>query len=455
MNKQIRELDLEKILFFDIETVSRNEEPSIDSKEFELYAWGMRDIPTGFVPPANEVIKQYKKSAALDSAFNKVVVISVGYIVGTTLYYKSIVGTQKEIIEEFYNLVETTGFKVCGHNIIGFDLPTLRIKAWEEGIINKVPNSINDSGKKPWDLEKTMIDTMPIIKGTGYKNMSLDAGCMLKNIESSKDDISGSYVTQVYYQEGVERIAEYCNKDVIASAKLLCSLRGEDDLILECIDRNKKALKEPTTVNVLKHLVASGNLTSKIIEAIIEIVKEEKLDAQSTLDIIKAALFEAKSKEGKNLDKEDYQELKDALGLTIDYSPIQCVVDKGNLGKTQADILIETYKNSSYVEQEKIISLTEDYLVEHSKAEQVTAVKQLSRLKSSFFYSEYEDIIDIVIKDTLGKKESDTLVKKHLKDSKENRDKVIILVENFLTRRGKIEQKRAKEALDLLTKQLS
>lgn len=56
-------------------------------------------------------------------------------------------------------------------------------------------------------------------------------------IPSPKDDIDGSQVRNVYYEQNdVERIARYCEKDVIAVAQILLKLRLEpiltDDQII-------------------------------------------------------------------------------------------------------------------------------------------------------------------------------------------------------------------------------
>lgn len=380
MNKNIRNLDIEKILFFDLESVSRNKELDKNSKEFDLYSWSIRDKVTGFVPPAKEVLQHYKKMAALKPEFNKIVTISVGYVKGTTLYYKSIVGNQKEIIEEFYNIVNQTGFKPCGHNVIGFDIPVIRIKSLEENIdFTLIPERINDVDSKPWLISNEIIDTMQIIKGTYFYNMSLDAACMLVGIESSKDDISGPQVTQVYYEEGVERIAKYCNKDVIASAKLFCALQGKKDFITECIDKGAEDLKEKEPINVLDHILSSGSLSTKVIEKIVEFTEENKLDKENVLTLVKVAL--SNNKEYQKVSEEDYIELKEALGLVVNYDLILPVVEKKNLGKSQANKLLEMYEDSDKETKEEVLKLTEQYLYENNKLKQKTASESLKFLK--------------------------------------------------------------------------
>jgi uncharacterized protein YprB with RNaseH-like and TPR domain len=47
-------------------------------------------------------------------------------------------------------------------------------------------------------------------------------------IPSPKDDIDGSQVRDIYYEENdLERIVTYCEKDVIAIAQIMLTLRAE------------------------------------------------------------------------------------------------------------------------------------------------------------------------------------------------------------------------------------
>ena len=51
------------------------------------------------------------------------------------------------------------------------------------------------------------------------------------NIPSPKDDIDGSQISKVYYEErNIERIAIYCVKDVITLARVYQSLKGLEPL---------------------------------------------------------------------------------------------------------------------------------------------------------------------------------------------------------------------------------
>jgi hypothetical protein len=53
-------------------------------------------------------------------------------------------------------------------------------------------------------------------------------------IPTSKDDIDGSQVGEVFYKEkDIDRIVTYCEKDVVAVAQVLLRFRNEDLLIPE------------------------------------------------------------------------------------------------------------------------------------------------------------------------------------------------------------------------------
>jgi len=49
------------------------------------------------------------------------------------------------------------------------------------------------------------------------------------DIPTPKDDIDGSMIRDVYYEEeNLERIVTYCQKDVVATARLYLKFRGEE-----------------------------------------------------------------------------------------------------------------------------------------------------------------------------------------------------------------------------------
>jgi hypothetical protein len=91
----------------------------------------------------------------------------------------------------------------------------------------KLPKTLNLAGKKPWEVQH--IDTMELWKFGDYKNFtSLNLLAHIFNIPTPKDDIDGSDVARVYWEEkNIQRIVTYCQKDVLTVARLLLRFMGE------------------------------------------------------------------------------------------------------------------------------------------------------------------------------------------------------------------------------------
>lgn len=322
MNNKVRKQDLEKLLFLDIETVRRNKELELNSKEYDLYAWKLRDKETSKLPPSNEVLEHYKLNGALDPTFNKIVCITIGFIKGTTLYLKSLTGDQKTIIEEFYGILNSTGFIPCGHNIIQFDMPTIRLKAFESGVnLELLSDKYSDSQQKPWILAENLTDTMDITKGTYYYNLSLDSMCFLAGIETPKDDISGVDVSRVYWEEaGLQRISEYCKKDVKAVAELFCALQGKKDFITDVVDKTDNTpIIEYSILEQLHYNGMTEEVRQGLKQQIFGKKKPTKDEKEKLFEIIRGVWiktdFENSNQDSKKIIEEKEKQIKELLEM--------------------------------------------------------------------------------------------------------------------------------------------
>jgi len=84
-----------------------------------------------------------------------------------------------------------------------------------------------------------MLDTLHLWRFGDYKNYtSLKLLTAILGIPTPKDDIDGSMVGKVYWQEhDLPRIATYCQKDVAAVAQLVLRFKGvpllkEDEVVI-------------------------------------------------------------------------------------------------------------------------------------------------------------------------------------------------------------------------------
>ncbi|MEN8138096.1 MAG: 3'-5' exonuclease [Bacteroidota bacterium] len=228
MNPQIQ---LNKILFLDIETVPEHE-------TFEELSETMQELfdkKTKFQRKDDYTVAEYyQERAGVLSEFAKVVCISAGFIhtdsTGEkTFRVKSFYGhDEKEVLLNFKTLLNTNYSSydsyLCAHNGKEFDYPFIARRMIINGIT--LPEPLDIAGKKPWEVKH--LDTMELWKFGDYKHYtSIKLLTEVLDIPSPKDDIDGSEVAGVYYNENdLERIAVYCEKDTFTVAQIYLRLKG-------------------------------------------------------------------------------------------------------------------------------------------------------------------------------------------------------------------------------------
>ena len=227
----LKNLNYSKILFFDIETVPiKYDFKDLDERGQQLWSKKTRFIQERENLNAEEVFEK----AGIYAEFGKVVCISLGFILQkdgeTQIRLKSIANEEEQVLlQEFIDLLNSyytaPDFLFCAHNGKEFDIPFLCRRILING--KKIPNILNVSGKKPWEIKH--LDTMELWKFGDFKNYtSLDLLSYVFNIPTPKDDMDGSQVAKVFYEDkDLDRIIHYCEKDVVATIQLFRKYQGE------------------------------------------------------------------------------------------------------------------------------------------------------------------------------------------------------------------------------------
>jgi 3'-5' exonuclease len=228
----LSEIKIKNVLFLDIETVPCS--PSFEDLDVtfqnlwtEKTAWQRKDEYT----PA----EFYKLKAGVMAEFAKIICISVGYLFveknENHFRIKSFYGDdEKQIITDFNELLNSQFSKkqhqLCAHNGKEFDFPFIARRTLINGL--KLPALLDIAGKKPWEVNH--LDTMELWKFGDYKHYtSIKLLAALFNIPTPKDDIDGSKVAGVYWNDkDLERIKKYCQKDTLTVAQLLLKYKGEE-----------------------------------------------------------------------------------------------------------------------------------------------------------------------------------------------------------------------------------
>ena len=229
----LEKVQLEKILFLDIETVPQYPNfQDLSPEGQKLY-----DQKTKFLQKEGDAESVYDR-AGIYAEFGKIICISVGFVhetrTGRQIRLKSYYhDDEATLLKQFVNLLEerynTPYHILCGHNAKEFDFPYICRRLLINGM--KLPNILNIAGKKPWEIAH--LDTMELWKFGDYKHFtSLKLLTKVLGIPSPKDDIDGSEVAHVFYVENdIDRIITYCEKDVIAVAQIFLRLRREELLV--------------------------------------------------------------------------------------------------------------------------------------------------------------------------------------------------------------------------------
>ncbi|MCT4645598.1 MAG: 3'-5' exonuclease [Carboxylicivirga sp.] len=224
-------INVEDILFLDIETVPQ--ESCFENVDPDLQK--MWEKKSDYFRQEEQSAADVYGRAGIYAEFGKIVCISVGIISargGRRIFrVKSFAGdNEKVLLEDFGQMLSHFARDIhknmCGHNAKEFDFPYIARRMLIKGV--KLPAILDVAGKKPWEVK--FLDTMDMWKFGDYKHYtSLNLLTTIFNIPSPKDDIDGSQVASVFYEEkDIDRIARYCEKDVLATAQLFLRFKGEE-----------------------------------------------------------------------------------------------------------------------------------------------------------------------------------------------------------------------------------
>ena len=229
----LEKVNLNNILFLDIETVPEQENYSLLDQDMQEL-WEQK---TQYQRKEEFTANEFYDRAGIWAEFGKIICISVGYFANKNdirnFRVTSFVGDEKKILNDFSNVMNNhfnqPQHLLCGHNSKEFDIPFIARRMIINGLT--IPQKLNLFGKKPWEIPH--LDTLELWKFGDYKHFtSLKLLTKILNIPTSKDDIDGSQVGYVYYVEkNIDRIVTYCEKDVIAVAQVFLRLRREDLLV--------------------------------------------------------------------------------------------------------------------------------------------------------------------------------------------------------------------------------
>ena len=232
----MQNIKTEDLIVIDIETASVSASFNLlEEKWQELWEEKtVRILPEGITPG-----EFYLQRAGVMAEFSKIVCISIGYFIREQhlkIRVKSFYGDdEKKILVDFLQTISkiesfNNNWCFAGHNIKEFDIPFICRRLLVNNM--RIPPYLDFQNMKPW--ETNIVDTFQYWRFGDYKNFtSLKLLAAAMGVPSSKDDIDGSMVGELYHSGDVEerainmkRIATYCQKDVVTTANIILQFKN-------------------------------------------------------------------------------------------------------------------------------------------------------------------------------------------------------------------------------------
>ena len=365
-------------IYLKITTIPNQLEVDIDSKEIEIFR-NKYEAHKSFIKDS-DVELAYLNESAVNGSFAKIYSVTLGFVHEGIPVAKTMFGKETDLLDKLLSVLRQEEFAdsiVVMYNrsfILSFLSKRLRKHNYP---ISMLPVSLQSFDKKAWTIKGSKC-IQDYVKGISYQTENFSETCFIHGIDP--DVIEGSDVARYIKKEQFDVVHQSDIRYVHALMQVDAELSEEDELgkLNGVIEEIGEVVKQD--INVLEHILASGQLSSPVIKAIVDFTEKNKLDKENVLTLVKTAL--SKTKDYQAVTEEDFAELKEALGLTIDYSKIQCVEDKGNLGKKEADTLIKQYGKVSAKEKKEVVDLVNQLLVEKGKINQKRAKEALEYLTS-------------------------------------------------------------------------
>lgn len=203
------------MIFFDIETLSTNDESVIEELRKSITApaqYKKQDsINKWMEENAEDQLKELVAKTSFDGMYGRVACIAWALDDGKIMHTTKEMN-ERECLHMFFDYLDdvlTIDESLCGHNIAGFDLPFLKHRA----IINKIKPPItllNAMSAKPWD--NVIQDTMLLWSTDKHRRGSMDRLCRAFGIKG-KEGFDGSMVAETW-PINPQKVIDYCCDDI-------------------------------------------------------------------------------------------------------------------------------------------------------------------------------------------------------------------------------------------------
>lgn len=312
MNKSLKNVNKEDVLFFTIDTTTNSKDIVVDSKEYELFKAKMEASNESFDEEGLNTL--YKDKAPLKLMYGRISTISIGFSKGKDFRVKTLKGSEEEILRQFADVASKFRL-ICGWNALGFSLPTIVANSNKYfDVVDEFPDAFNPSGKKPWNLT-SVIDVSDVVKGTYWGAPTLEEACYFYGIETNL--LNGADISKYFWNGREDEVYENSENKLVALYKLFNYVRWDKEEI------NVVRANEETKISgedILRMIANTNSFTPKMKQTLYEHLSEKKLtkkDKDNLFTIIRGAWVQTDfinmNQDSKKLILEKEEEIKEFI----------------------------------------------------------------------------------------------------------------------------------------------
>ncbi len=176
-------------------------------------------------PPTEEELKKFKGEVmATNPLLGQIVCIGVHEVRGTSVKNVGIIGDEEYILRSFWDLIKDFDGVFISFNGIGFDVPFIIKRSMHYGI-KPTNNGFLDTRK--YQTVPHFDVRLVFSNYDSYASGKLELICELLGVESSKQgDIKADGVEDAYLSGQINKIKEYCLRDVKATYEVYKILKN-------------------------------------------------------------------------------------------------------------------------------------------------------------------------------------------------------------------------------------
>lgn len=248
-----------------------------------------------------ELEDKFRLNAWRSPMFSEITSIILAFEHQDTLRVQYITGTEKDLLQNFVNLVKTS---FQDYLLVHFDaeivLPYLGVRLNTNGHLNPPHNDLKYQGIKPWSF--TGLDIKQWYKGGGKYTFSLEE--IAKILSVDKEGIIPYEDEFTYFNSNdFDSLKSSAIKKVEVLSQIHRKLFGLNNLVTVLVEEKVKDVEEYKPTDWLKELNAVKQLTLEIKEGLkIQLFSKKRIvkkDKEIAFELIRASLSDIDPNFGK------------------------------------------------------------------------------------------------------------------------------------------------------------